>query len=628
MNFLSDHLQQLLLTLPCQPGVYRFFNEKGDVIYVGKARQLNRRVKQYFSKSVKEAKVMAMMQHVCDLAYTITETEGDAFLLEATQIKLFKPRYNIVLRDDKSYSYLLVSDHEFFPQLDFVRSPKKSKNASDLYGPYPSLGSAKDALVLLQKVFKIRNCKDSYFNNRTRPCLQYQIDRCSAPCVGIISKDDYQNEVKSLRDFLSGKQDVALDSLIQAMKNAALAHHYEKAAMIRDQVASLRLLQAQQLISVKKEDCDALALKIMGRTGYVTVIYVRDGQVMHCNTFELIVQANSSNEELLEQFLIQHYLVDQLENRIPPRIIVPCVFENKISLENHLSACAKRKVRFKFLLNPQDKHYKTMAERNLDQAVDKKLQANQMIEERLYGLTQVLGLKKLIKQVECFDISHTQGQDAKASCVVYNQKGHDKSSYRLFNMNDIIPGDDVAAIGQAVLRRYTRLLKDEKQLPDVLLIDGGKAQLHSAIESLNALKIDSILVLGISKGAARKAGMEKIILPNDQLLQLSPHHASFHLMQAIRDEAHRFGIKNHRKKRQKNTLQSALENIEGVGPVKRQALLSYFGGLGMLQKASITEILRVPGINQALAERIRTFVLELSKIPHSKNKTHANNEES
>jgi excinuclease ABC subunit C len=609
----SENLQQQLATLPAQPGVYRFFNEEGEVIYVGKARQLNRRVKQYFSKSAKEAKVMAMVSHVADLAYTITETEGDAFLLEATQIKHFKPRYNIILRDDKSYPYLLLSKHDTYPRFDFIRSPRKSSAQGDLYGPYPSLGSAKEALILLQKVFKLRNCKDSYFHNRTRPCLQYQIDRCSAPCVGKVSEQDYQKEVKSLRDFLSGKQDKALDHLNQSMSQAAKVHQYEKAAMIRDHIASLRLLQAQQLISVKKEDCDALALKIVGRTGYVTVIYVRDGQVMHCKTFELKVQANSTQEELLEQFLIQHYIHDRLEDRIPPRILIPADFENKSSLENILSERAKRKMRLKFLLSAQDKHYKAMAERNLQQSVDKKLQTNKVIEERLYGLTNVLGLKKHIKQIECFDISHTQGQDAKASCVIYNQKGHDKASYRLFNIKDIIPGDDVAAIGQAVLRRYQRLLKEDKPLPDVLLIDGGKAQLHAAIQSLNELGIKSILTLGISKGAARKAGMERIILPDDGILQLSPHDASFHLMQAIRDEAHRFGIKNHRQKRHKNTLQSALENIEGVGPKKRQALLTYFGGLAMLQKASVTEIARVPGVNQALAERIRSYVLELSK---------------
>jgi len=616
---ISDQIQQQLASLPTQPGVYRFFNAEGEVIYVGKARQLNRRVKSYFSKSAKETKVMAMVSHIADLAYTITETESDALLLEATQIKHFKPRYNIILRDDKSYPYLLLSKNDTYPRFDFVRSPRKSTTKGDLYGPYPSLGSAKEALVLLQKVFKLRNCKDSYFHNRTRPCLQYQINRCSAPCVEKISEKEYQNEVKSLKEFLSGKQDKALDHLTKTMSDSAKAHQFEKAAMIRDHIASLRLLQAQQLISVKKEDCDALALKIVGRTGYVTVVYVRAGTVMHCKTFELKVQASSTKEELLEQFLIQHYAQNQLEDRIPPRILIPHDFENKQNLEELLSQQAKRKTRFKHVLNAQDKHYKTMAERNLAQAVDKKLQTNAVIAERLFGLTKVLGLEKLIKQVECFDISHTQGQDAKASCVIYNQKGHDKSSYRLFNMKGIIPGDDVAAIGQAVLRRYKRLLKEDRPLPDVLLIDGGKTQLHAAINSLSELNIDSILVLGISKGAARKAGMEKIILPDDGILQISPHDASFHLMQAIRDEAHRFGIKNHRAKRHKNTLQSALENIEGVGPKKRQALLEYFGGLAMLQKASVTEITRVPGINQALAERIRTYVLELSKQKSIKN---------
>jgi excinuclease ABC subunit C len=613
MNFLSEHLKPLIASLPSQPGVYRFMNEQGDVIYVGKARQLDRRVKQYFSSSPKEAKVSAMMLHVCDLAYTITETEDDALLLEATQIKHFKPRYNIVLRDDKSYPYLLLSNHPTFPRFDFVRTPKKSVTDGHLYGPYPSLGSAKEALVLLQKVFKLRYCKDGYFHNRTRPCLQHQIDRCSAPCVKKISVDDYQSEVSALKNFLSGKEDAAVEHLNHAMQEAALCHHYEKAAMIRDQIAALRLLQAQQLVSVKNEDCDALALRIVGKTGYMTVIYVREGQVRHCNTYELTLHANATQEELLEQFIIQHYRLLQSDNRIPPRIIVPYVFENKTILENHLSTYARRKIRFKFLLSAQDKHYKAMAERNLDQAIDKKLQTHQVIEERLQGLSQVLGLKKVIKQVECFDISHTQGQDAKASCVIYNHKGHDHSSYRLFNIKDIIPGDDVAAIAQAVLRRYTRLLKDKKALPDVLLIDGGKAQLGAALSSLQALGIDSMLVLGISKGAARKAGMEKIILPGDGLLQLSPHDASFHLMQAIRDEAHRFGIKNHRKKRQKNSLQSVLEDIEGVGPAKRQALLSYFGGLQMLQKASVTEIARVPGIHETLAQRIRTHVLELAK---------------
>jgi excinuclease ABC subunit C len=431
--------------------------------------------------------------------------------------------------------------------------------------------------------------------------------------VGKVAEQAYQQQVKSLRDFLSGKQDKALDHLNETMKQAASAHNYEKAAMIRDQIASLRLLQAQQLISVKKEDCDALALQIVGRTGYVTVVYVRDGNVMHCSTYELKVQANSTEEELLEQFLIQHYMHDRLQDRIPPRILIPNNFANKASLEAILTDKAKRKTRFKSLLNAQDKHYQTMAERNLQQAIDKKLQTNKVIEERLYGLAKVLGLEKPIKQIECFDISHTQGQDAKAACVIYNQNGHDKKSYRLFNMKGITPGDDVAAIGQAVLRRYKRLLKEDKPLPEVLLIDGGKTQLHAALESLKELGIDAILTLGISKGAARKAGMERIILPDNGLLQLSPHDASFHLMQAIRDEAHRFGIKNHRQKRQKNTLQSALENIEGVGPKKRQALLAYFGGLAMLQKASVTEIARVPGINQALAERIRSYVLELSK---------------
>lgn len=614
---MTPHLEEQLASLPAQPGVYRFYNADGEVIYVGKARQLNRRVKQYFSKSAKEAKVMAMVAHVTDLAYTITETEGDAFLLEATQIKHYKPHYNIILRDDKSYPYLLLSNHETFPRFDFIRSPRKSSAQGVLYGPYPSLGSAKEALVLLQKVFKLRNCKDSYFNNRTRPCLQYQIERCSAPCVGKISAEHYQIEVHALQRFLSGKQDKALQNLNEKMQIAAKQHHYEQAAKIRDHIAALRMLQAQQLISIKKEDCDALALKVVGRTGYVTIIYVREGQVIHCKTYELKGLSKTTDTELLQQFIMQHYLHDVVIDRVPPRILLPCDIDNKEMIEALLSEKSKHTIKFKKLLNKQDKHYQTMAERNLEQYIKKKLQTNAVIEERLQGLAKVLGLTKPIKQIECFDISHTQGQAARASCVIYNAKGHDKSSYRLFTMKNITPGDDVAAIGQAVLRRYKRLLKEEKPLPEVLLIDGGKTQLHAAQQSLKELDINSILVLGISKGAARKAGMERIILPDDGLLQISPHDNAFHLMQAIRDEAHRFGLKNHRNKRQKNTMQSVLEDIPGVGPKKRKALLSYFGGLQMLQKASVTEIARVPGVNEALAEKIRSHLFQISKVKKS-----------
>ncbi|MDF1759217.1 MAG: excinuclease ABC subunit UvrC [Coxiellaceae bacterium] len=597
-----DH-DTFLKVLSTQPGVYRMISSKGDIIYVGKARNLQKRVSQYFQKQHPLTKTSLMVAQIADVQVTITESEVDALILEATLIKRHRPKYNILLRDDKSYPYIYISTQNDFPQMDFVRGKKKKQGR--YFGPYPSIGSARETLALLQKCFMLRQCKDSVFRHRSRPCLQYQIKRCQAPCVGYIDHDDYQQTVRQAIQFLEGKSESLIDEFIDQMKQASSEQNYERAGQIRDDVEKLRKLQHHQYFSHDQHDIDVIALVQTHHIWVVSVLLVRGGELLTHHCYYPKVPVDADETEVLLQFINHYYLNETVANLFPAKILLPFAIDKKDVIESAIKQHCDRKVHLMSRTDDVLKQWRAMAERNAKQALAEKLAGKTKIDRQLQGLAKAMGLSKALQRIECFDISHTQGEATKASCVVYDRQGACKKAYRQFDIKDVTPGDDYAAMRQAVYRRYAGLLKRGETLPDVVLIDGGTGQLKQADEVLQELQIDSITLLGVAKGKSRKPGLERLLLTSGQVLQLPPHSEAFHLIQFIRDESHRFGIRAHRNKRDKSRTQSVLEQIPGVGPKKRQALLAHFGGLQGLKQASAVEIAKVRGITLLVAEEIK-----------------------
>ncbi len=597
-----DH-ESFLKVLTTQPGVYRMIDGKGDIIYVGKARNLQKRVSQYFQKQHPLSKTGLMVSRIADVQVTITESEVDALILEATLIKRHRPKYNILLRDDKSYPYIHISTQHEFPQMDFVRGKKKKQGR--YFGPYPSIGSARETLALLQKCFQLRQCRDSVFRHRSRPCLQYQIKRCQAPCVGYVDKLEYQQTVNQAVQFLEGKSEGLINEFIDQMKQASLSQDYEKAAQLRDDVERLRKLQHHQYFSHDQHDIDVIAIVQTHHVWVVSVVLVRAGELLTHHCYFPKVPVDADEKDVLLQFVNHYYLNESVANLFPARILLPFSVDDKDLIEQAIKQHCQRKVQLMSRTDEALKQWRAMAERNAKQALAEKIAGKTKIDRQLHGLAKALGLTKTIERIECFDISHTQGEATKASCVVFNRQGACKKAYRQFDINDVTAGDDYAAMRQAVYRRYAGLLKRGEVLPDVVLIDGGKGQLKQADEVLQELQIESVHLLGVAKGQSRKPGLERLLMVDGQVLQLPPHSEAFHLIQFVRDEAHRFGIRAHRKKRDKKRTQSVLEEIPGVGPKKRQALLAHFGGLQGLKQASAAEIAKVRGITLVVAEAIK-----------------------
>lgn len=604
----SFELQTFLSKLPSDPGIYRMLDEEHNVLYVGKASNLKKRVSSYFNKQNTGIKTRSLVSQIKSIEIAVTRSETEALLLESNLIKTLRPKYNVLLRDDKSYPYIRLTNHPQFPRLESYRSKKKPV-AGDFFGPYPSTTAVKETLITIQKVFKIRNCADSYFNVRTRPCLQYQIKRCTAPCVDYIGREEYRQSVRDAILFLQGKSQLILEELAHRMEQAVSQLHFEEAARLRDQIKHLRLVQEQQGMMQLSGDVDAIAIEATPGLACIQCVTIREGQVIANQHFFPSVPAldeASENDSLWQQTFdafVSFYYFDTPE-RIPALILTNQAVADQKSLEEILTK--QRGKTCSLSIKPRGKNSRWMdfALNNLRISIADYLTRQSTVRQRYKELEDVLSLQKPIQRMECFDISHTQGEATIASCVVFDDKGPNSKEYRRFNIEGITAGDDYAAMEQAITRRFKRL-QAVQSLPDVLIIDGGKGQVAVAKRVLASLNCEDVILLGVAKGPARRAGWETLILSNENREFTLPEDSkALHLLQQIRDEAHRFAITAHRKKRAKKRLESTLEDIEGVGAKRRQALLHRFGGLRELAKAPLEEIAKVQGISMHLAKRI------------------------
>ena len=595
----SFDVKAFLKTLTQRPGIYRMLNDKGEIIYIGKAKNLKNRVSSYFRNQNASPKQQAMVAKVAGIEVTVTHTEGEALLLESQLIKRHKPRYNISLRDDKTYPYVFISSFHDFPQITFHRGAKKRKG--QYFGPYPSASAVKETLQLLQKIFPVRQCEDSYYNSRSRPCLQHQIERCTAPCVGLIDKASYKTDLDNSILYLEGQGGLLIDRLVAKMETASNQLEFEQAGAYRDQIFRLRAVIESQCVEGERGDVDIIACASKGDVACVQVFFIRNGQNLGNRQFYPKMGEDNDPAQILQAFISQYYL----DKATPQELIVSHALPETALLIEVLSAQAKRQVAISSNVRGERQKWLQMALTNADNALQTKLADKQGLYARFVSLQQELGCTEVPKRLECFDISHTQGAQTVASCVVFDREGPVKSDYRRFNIEGVTGGDDYAAIHQAVFRRFKRLKQGEHIAPDILLIDGGKGQVAEAKKALAELQINNVMIVGVSKGPDRKAGMEKIILPDqDQPLDVTPNAAALLLIQHIRDEAHRFAITGHRQRRGKAQNKSVLEDIAGLGPKRRQLLLKQFGGLQGVSGASVDALASIEGISRQLAQRI------------------------
>jgi excinuclease ABC subunit C len=589
---------ELLKSLPNLPGVYRMFDAAGGALYVGKARDLRKRVSNYFQKTGHEPRIAAMVGQIARVETTVARSEGEALLLENNLIKALEPRYNVLYRDDKSYPYLCMTG-ESFPQLRFHRGTLDKRNR--YFGPFPGAAAVRDGIATLQKVFMLRTCEPSVFQNRSRPCMLHQIQRCTAPCVGFVTEAEYQEDVQAAVLFLQGKTDEAGERLRAQMEEASEKLAFERAARLRDKIARLATLQSRQFVeSSTAGDIDVVAAVGESNMVAVNVVMIRGGRHVGDRTFFPRNAEAAPIAEVVQAFLAQHYL----ERPVPPTIVAP-VAEDREALEAVLGAQSGREVAI--VVNPggERRVWLKMATENATLAIRQRLVQKATAEERLAALVEALGLPASVQRIECFDVSHTMGEAATASCVIFDQLQMRNNEYRRFNVSPPTGGDDYAAMREALTRRCARIVAGEYPAPDLLVIDGGRGQVGVAAEVLAEQGLHNTPLIGIAKGPDRKPGLEEIVFPNRaEALTLPSDHPGLHLLQQIRDEAHRFAIQGHRARRGKARTTSTLQEIDGIGAVKRKALLSHFGGLKGLEKASVDDLARVPGISRALAQRI------------------------
>jgi len=590
-----------LATLTTRCGVYQMYDGEGALLYVGKARNLRNRVASYFRASGLNAKTVALVMRIRDIQVTVTSTEADALLLEQNLIKAHRPPYNILLRDDKSYPYIFLSTEDAYPRLALHRGRKRRRGR--YFGPYPSAGAVRQSLHFLQKVFRVRQCEDSYFRNRSRPCLQHQIDRCTAPCVGLVTEAEYAEQVEKTELFLEGKSRALLVRLADDMERAAAELAYERAADLRDQIQHLQAVQNTQGIEGAQGDLDVVAAAVDGGQCCVQVLFVRDARVLGSKTFYPALRLESTAAEVLEAFLPQFYL--RGEQAVPGEVLVSDVPENAETLATVFSDRAGRRVTVRGRVREARARWLQLARQTAQTNLTAHLAGRQTVQERLQSLQEVLELPVFPQRIECFDISHSSGEATVASCVVFDAEGPRKSDYRRFNIEDIQGGDDYAAMHQALTRRFRRLKKESAALPELLLIDGGKGQVTQALEVLEELDVTGVQVVGVAKGTTRKAGFETLILgATDVEVQLPSDNPALHLIQQVRDEAHRFAITGHRGRRDKQRRQSALEEIPGVGAKRRRELLRHFGSAAAVANASMEELRKIPGISATMARSI------------------------
>ncbi|MNZ20309.1 UvrABC system protein C [compost metagenome] len=587
-----------------RPGVYRMFDAEARLLYVGKASNLKKRLASYFRKSGLAPKTAALVARIAQIEITITANETEALLLEQTLIKEWRPPYNILLRDDKSYPYVLLSSEDEYPRLGIHRGAKKAKGR--YFGPYPSGLAIRESLSLLQKTFQVRQCEDSYFKNRTRPCLQYQIKRCKAPCVGLVSPEEYAEDVRHSAMFLEGRSNLLADELSAAMEKAAAELDFERAAQLRDQIALLRRVQDQQSMEGGSGDVDVVAAMVSPGGACVHLISVRGGRVLGSKNFFPQVAIEEEPADVLAAFLAQYYLGSS-ERDLPNELIVNCVHEDFPTLAAAIAEVRGRELVISHRVRGTRARWQQLAVTNAEQALLARLANRQHVAARMEALGEALGMDEPPQRLECFDISHSSGEATVASCVVFGPEGPLKSDYRRFNIEGVTAGDDYAAMHQALTRRFRRLKEGEGKMPDILLVDGGKGQLNMAREVLQELAVVDLVLLGVAKGVTRKPGLETLYLNDaEHEFTLPGDSPALHLIQQIRDEAHRFAITGHRARRGKARRTSSLEEVPGVGPKRRRDLLKHFGGLQELTRASAEEIAKAPGISKKLAESIYT----------------------
>jgi len=601
-----DH-KAFLAVVTEQAGVYRMYNNEQVVIYVGKAKQLKKRLASYFRKDVGSVKTKALVTQICAIDVTVTHTEGEALILENNYIKKYQPKYNILLRDDKSYPYLLITAHKH-PKLGLHRGGKKVKG--DYFGPYPSVGAVWESLRLMQKIFPIRQCEDSYYRARSRPCLQYQLGRCSAPCTNEVSQTQYDQQVKLAKLFLKGKSSQVIDELVKQMEIASTALDFERAAKYRDQIVTLRKVQQQQFVSGMASELDVLGLYRLKSQVCLHLLFIRDHKILGSKSYFPIVPGETSDADIIQAFISQHYLGEEVgQGTIPKEIVVSEAFDGLKDVMQVLTKQAGMEVKISANVRLERTQYLKLACTNAENALLSRNSHKESMQARFSALNEVFELSNGINRLECFDISHTMGQQTVASCVVFNQEGPLKSDYRRYNVHGITPGDDYAAMAFALDKRYSKV-KSNENMPDIIFIDGGKGQLAKAESFFAQLssKVDfdiTPLLVGVAKGESRKPGLETLILAGShQLISLPATSSALHLVQHIRDESHRFAITGHRAKRQKASKQSTLELIEGIGAKKRQTLLKYLGGLQEVKQADRATLEKVPGISKTLAEKI------------------------
>lgn len=605
-----------------RPGVYRMLDHSGEVLYVGKAKNLKKRVSNYFRSSGLDTKTMALVSHITAIDVTVTNSETEALLLEQNLIKKYRPPYNIQLRDDKTYPYIMLTHKDAYPRLAFYRGTRKRD--ATFFGPYPSASAVRESLALLQKVFRVRQCEDSYFRNRSRPCLQHQIGRCTAPCVGLIAPTEYALDVQDASLFLQGKSNTLIQTLGQRMEQQAAELAYEQAARLRDKIVDLRRIQSQQIISGDGDDADVMAATLQGAYACVHVICIRGGRIMGSRNYFPKDKLSDNATELLEAFVAHYYLRENAElvpGLIPAEVIVHPPLSDHQSLQEALSASAGRAVKLMGKVRSHRARWQEMALANATQALQSLINNRQTMLQRFEMLQEALGLQSEPQRIECFDISHTMGESTVGACVVFDQTGPLKSDYRRYNIAGIQPGDDYAAMEQALTRRYAKLSSQLQEsapdaldsellaskVPDILLIDGGKGQLTQALQVLKNCQLPELILIGIAKGISRRAGQETLFLATDagfSEIVIDTHSPALHLLQQVRDEAHRFAITGHRARRAKTRQQSPLEQIPGLGPARRRELLKHFGGQQEIARASEADLARAPGISTKLASVI------------------------
>jgi excinuclease ABC subunit C len=590
--------KSFLKTLTTLPGVYRMLDEGGQALYVGKARNLKQRVSSYFRENQTSAKTRSLVSRIQAIEITVTHTEVEALILESALIKELRPRYNILLRDDKGYPYIHVSA-DAFPRLSLHRGAKRGPGR--YFGPYPNANAVRDTLDLLQKIFRLRSCEDSFFRARTRPCLQYQIKRCTAPCVGLVDEAAYQRQLCNVILFLEGRSGQVIKDLAQRMETLAAELKFEEAAICRDQIVELRHIQQRQHVEGERGDLDVVACALRAGAACVQVFVFRDGRLLGNRAFFPTLPKNEEPGAILSAFLGQYYL----DKVIPAEVLLSHEPLDAPLLAQALQERAGRRVALIPHPRGERARWLELAQRNAEQALAAQWASQAGMRRRLEVLREALGIDHALSRLECFDISHTRGEATVAACVVFGADGPVKTDYRRYNIEGIAPGDDYAALRQALTRRYSRLREENGRLPDILFVDGGKGQLTEAGEMLEELQVAGVMPVGIAKGPERKPGLETLYLFNERRpVILSADSIALHLVQQIRDEAHRFAITGHRQRRAKARTGSTLDVISGIGPRRRQALLRQFGGVKQVAQAGVEDLSQVEGISAELAQRI------------------------